>query len=118
MDKWKSIELNQSNGTLYLFQNTLPMKMTLRVVCMSIIRDFPPFMNEFLRYYKHLGVDHIYMTGEDSFLRNGGLHNDAFVRNAVYEGYISFNFWQQWLSVDQVFYHSQMLAHEDCIYRR
>lgn len=87
------------------------------VVCMSIIRDFPPYMNEFLRYYKHLGVDHIYMTGEDSFIHNGGLHNDAFVRNAVYEGYISFNFWHQWLSDDQVFYHSQMLAHEDCIYR-
>ena len=87
------------------------------VVCMGVVRDFPPYMNEFLRYYKHLGVDHVYMTGEDSFFHNGGLQRDNFVQNAVREGFISFTFWHQWLSPDEVFYHSQMLAHQDCIYR-
>lgn len=87
------------------------------VVCMGIVRDYPPYMKEFLRYYKHLGVDHIYMIGEDSFLRNGGLQSDEFVLDALGEDFISFNFWHQWLSTKQVFYHSQMLAHEDCIYR-
>jgi hypothetical protein len=49
------------------------------VVCMGTIRDVPPYMNDFIRYYKHLGVDHIYMTGEESFFRSGVLQNDEFV---------------------------------------
>lgn len=87
------------------------------VVCMAIVRDFPSYMKEFLRYYKYLGVDHVYMTGEDSFFRNGILENDEFVQKALTEGFISFTFWHQWLNTEQVFYHSQMLAHQDCIYR-
>ena len=87
------------------------------VLCMGIVRDVPSFMNEFLRYSKHLGVDHVYMTGEDSFIRNGGFQQDSFVRKAISDNYISFTFWHQWLRTDEMFYHSQMLAHEDCIYR-
>ena len=87
------------------------------VLCMAIVRDFPPFMREFLRYYKHLGVDHIYMTAEDSFVQNGILEADEFVREALVEGFVSFSFWHMWLDTDQVFYHAQMLAHQDCIYR-
>ena len=41
------------------------------VLCMTTVRDSPPFMREFLHYYKHLGVDHVYMVAEDSFVRNG-----------------------------------------------
>ena len=87
------------------------------VVCMAVVRDFPPFMGEFLRYYKHLGVDHVYMTAEDSFVMNGIIEGDEFVREALAEGFLSFSFWHMWLSPDKVFYHAQMLAHEDCVYR-
>lgn len=87
------------------------------VVCMAIVRDFPAYMKEFLRYYKYLGVDHVYMTGEDSFFRNGVLENDEYIQNALIEGYISFTVWHQWLNSQEMFYHSQILAHEDCIYR-
>ena len=61
------------------------------VVCMAIVRDFPGYMKEFLRYYKHLGVDHVYMTGEDSFFRNGILENDEFVQKALMDSYVSFH---------------------------
>ena len=87
------------------------------VVCMAIVRDFPPFMREFLRYYKYLGVDHVYMTAEDTFVQNGILEGDEFIREALKDGFISFSFWHMWLTTDKMFYHSQMLAHEDCIYR-
>ena len=87
------------------------------VVCMAIVRDLPPYMSEFLRYYKHLGVDHVYMTAEDTFIQNGILEGDDFIRDALKEGFISFSFWHMWLNTDKVFYHAQMLAHEDCIYR-
>lgn len=87
------------------------------VTCIAVVRDFPPYLSEFLRYQKYLGVDHVYMTGEDSFIRNGGFQGDEYVQNALDEGYISFTFWHQWLKNDEIFYHSQMLAHQDCIYR-
>ena len=87
------------------------------VVCMAIVRDFPPYMKDFLRHYKRLGVDHIYMTGEDSFMLNGIIEGDDFIRQSLMEGFISFSFWHMWLGTDEVFYHSQMLAHEDCMYR-
>ena len=87
------------------------------VTCVAIVRDFPPYFSEFLRYQKYLGVDHIYMTGEDSFIRNGGFQSDEYVLRALHEGYISFTFWHPWLNEEHIFYHSQMLAHQDCIYR-
>ena len=87
------------------------------VLCTAIVRDFPAYMKEFLRYYKYLGVDHVYIMGEDSFFRNGILENDAFIQNALMDGYMSFTLWHPWLNSDQMFYHSQMLAHQDCIYR-
>lgn len=87
------------------------------VVCMAVVRDVPSYMKEFLRYYKYLGVDHVYMVGEDSFFRNGIVETDAFVQKALTEDFISFTLWHQWLSTEEVFYHSQMLAHQDCIYR-
>ena len=65
---------------------------------MAIVRDFPGYMKEFLRYYKHLGVDHVYMTGEDSFFRNGILENDEFVQKALMDSYVSFTFWHQWVN--------------------
>ena len=87
------------------------------VTCMGIVRDFPSYLNEFIRYQRYLGVDHIYMTTEDSFIRSGGFQSDEYVLRALHEGYISFTFWHPWLNGNHIFYHSQRLAHQDCIYR-
>ena len=87
------------------------------VTCMGAVRDFPPYLNEFIRYQKYLGVDHIYMTGEDSIIRNGVFESDEYVLKAMHEGYISFTFWHSWLNEEHIFYHSQMLGYHNCIYR-
>ena len=87
------------------------------VTCMGAVRDFPPYLNEFIRYQKYLGVDHIYMTGEDSIIRNGVFESDEYVLKAMHEGYISFTFWHSWLDEEHIFYHSQMLGYHNCIYR-
>ena len=87
------------------------------VTCMGTVRDFPSYLNEFIRYQKYLGVDHIYMVGEDSIIRSGIFQSDEYVLRALHEGYISFTFWHPWLNEDHIFYHSQRLAHQDCIYR-
>ena len=87
------------------------------VVCMAVLYSNPPYIREFLRYYKHLGVDHIYILAEDSFVQSGILETDEFVEEALRDGFISYSVWHNWLSSREVYYHSQMLAYENCIYR-
>ena len=87
------------------------------VTCMSTLRDFPPYLNEFIRYQKYLGVDHIHITGEDSIIRNGIFQSDAYVLKALHEGYISFTFWHSWFNESQIYYHSQRLGYYSCIQR-
>ena len=53
---------------------------------MAVLRDNPPYTKEFLRYYKHLGVDHIYMMAEESFVWSGVLNGDEFVQNYIKMG--------------------------------
>ena len=69
-----------------------------------------------LRYQKTIGVDHVHMIVEDSFVRAGGFH-EAYSQQAISEGFLSIDFWPKWLNETEVFYHSQMLAYEDCLYR-
>ena len=69
-----------------------------------------------LRYQKTIGVDHVHMIVEDSFVRAGGFH-EAYSQQAIKEGFLSIDFWPKWLNETEVFYHSQMLAYEDCLYR-
>ena len=87
------------------------------VTCMSTLWGFPPYLNEFIRYQKYLGVDHIHITGEDSIIRNGIFQSDGYVLKALHEGYISFTFWHSWLTESQIFYHSQRLGYYSCIQR-
>ena len=87
------------------------------VVCMALVRHVPPFLREFLRYYKYLGVDHVYMVADDSLIREGALQYDQFVEEAVREGFLSLTFWSMWLNTDEIHSYSYHLAHEDCVYR-
>ena len=91
-------------------------KLTI-VVCMEVLRGLSSFIREFVRYYKHLGVDHIYMMAEESFVSSGALEADEFIQKALMEGFISFSVWHYWLGDGQVYHFSQMLSHENCIYR-
>ena len=87
------------------------------VVCMAVLTNTPPYLREFLRYYKHLGVDHVYMVADDSIVQTGALETDGFVQEALREGFISFSFWHKWLTDKMIFYSSQILSYENCIYR-
>ena len=116
-------------GDLYRVESEQPYFVPLRkkdekqdnlmiVVCMAVLYRLPPFIKEFVRYYKSLGVDHIYMMVEESFLRFGALEADEFVQETLKEGFISFSVWHYWLSEGkQVYYRSQTLSYQNCIYR-
>ena len=84
------------------------------VVCMAVLRDNPPYIKEFLRYYKHLGVDHVYMMADESFVLSGVLNGYKFVQELLKGGFVSFS---SWLTKDIIYGRSHMLAYANCIYR-
>lgn len=76
----------------------------------------PPWLTEWLHYQKALGIDHVHLAAEDSFVRTGGLQNQ-YVKQLISEGYLSVAVWQNHLNGNEIWYHSQGLLLEDCIYR-
>ena len=78
--------------------------------------DRPPWIIEWLRYQKALGIDHVHMAADDSFVRAGGMMS-RYIKQLISEGYLSITIWQNRLNGNEIWYHSQGLLLEDCIYR-
>ena len=54
------------------------------------------------------------MIVDKNFVRAGGLDNEV-IQQAVVEGYLSTDYWPNWLNSMEV-YSSQKLAYQDCLY--
>ena len=85
-------------------------------LCCAPIYGMPPLLTEWLRYQKTLAFDHVHLIADDSFVKAGGLQNKE-LKQAMQEGFVTMDVWKTWLNKHQIFYYSQILAHEDCIYR-
>ena len=85
-------------------------------LCCAPIFGTPVLLTEWLRYQKTLAFDHVHLLADDSFVKAGGLENKE-LKQAMQEGFVTMDVWKSWLNEYQVFYYSQILAHEDCIYR-
>ena len=89
-------------------------------LCCAPVYGMPPLLTEWLRYQKTLVFDHVHLIADDSFVKAGGLENKE-LKQGMQEGFVSVDVWKPWLkrrlNEHQVFYYSQILAHEDCIYR-
>ena len=85
-------------------------------VCLAVVFAKPPWLNEWLQYQKTIGIDHIHMIVDDSFVKAGGFRN-KYLKQAIREGFLSTDVWHLWLNDSQVWYHSQGLAYQDCVYR-
>ena len=85
-------------------------------LCCAPIYGTPPLLTEWLQYQKTLAFDHVHLIADDSFVKAGGLENKV-LKQAMQEGFVTMDVWKPWLNRRQVFYYSQILAHEDCIYR-
>ena len=70
---------------------------------------------QWLRYQKTIGVDHVHMIVEDSFMKAGGFC-EAYSQQAIKEGFLSVDFWALWLNKSEI-YKLQMLAYQDCLHR-
>jgi len=85
--------------------------------CVAVLfGPHPHFINEWLHYQRTIGIDHIHVIAEDSFEKAGGFKN-PYLKQRMDEGFVSVEVWTRWLETNQIFYHSQVLAYEDCIYR-
>ena len=84
--------------------------------CIATQYGQPPFLGEWVRYQKTIGIDHIHMVAEPSVRESGAL-DDPSVRKAMEEGFLSVDIWFKWFSAAQIFDHAQLLAYQDCLYR-
>ena len=85
-------------------------------LCCAPIFGTPVLLTEWLRYQKTLAFDHVHLIADESFVKAGGLENKE-LKQGMQEGFVTMDVWKPWLNESQVFYYSQILAHEDCIYR-
>ena len=85
-------------------------------VCTAVLYGKPPLLTEWIQYQRTLSADHVHIMAEDSFVKAGGFQNEA-LKQAIEEGFVSVDVWKQRLNRRQVYYHSQALAHEACLYR-
>ena len=85
-------------------------------LCCAPIFGTPVLLTEWLQYQKTLAFDHVHLIADESFVKAGGLENKE-LKQGMQEGFVTMDVWKPWLNESQVFYSSQVLAHEDCIYR-
>ena len=89
---------------------------TSTVMACAVVYGTPPIFDHWLRYQRTIGIDHIYLIAEDSF-RDAGYLEKSPLKEMMRSGYLSIEFWTPHLTSQEIFYHSQMLGYEDCIYR-
>ena len=80
-------------------------------ICAAMAYGSPPLLTEWLQYQRTLSVDHIHIIAENSFVTSD---NQA-LKQAIEGGFVSVDVWKPWLKRNQIYYHSQVLAHEACL---
>lgn len=86
------------------------------LVCAAMLPHYTPYVEDWLRYQMAIGVDHVHMTLESSFLNRGSFDRD-FLQQVVGDGFVSVDFWHQWLNETDICDHSLDLALYDCALR-
>lgn len=83
------------------------------VVCAAMLPYYTPYVDKWLEYQRTIGVDHVHMILESTFL-NQGSFEASLLQEAVEEGYLSIDFWHQWLNQTDICDHSLDLAYHTC----
>ena len=92
------------------------------VACVSTLHYGNPPVSQYRLFYhwlahlKSIGVDHVHITTEHSFLSREGFAN-SYIYQVAREHSLSVNFWQHFLNETNVKNHSKILAYNDCVYR-
>ena len=82
------------------------------VVCVSVFKQ-PHFLNEWLKYQKHIGVDMVHIAADASFSANG-TSAYPFLKEALDSGFARIETWKNPLG-KKIYYYSQLLKYQDCV---
>jgi hypothetical protein len=85
------------------------------MVCTTVF-DTPPHFGAWIRYQKTLRVDMVHINAHESFLSSRSF-NDSFFLKSLQNGFIQLQVWKEHLPPGALFYHSQALFYQDCLYR-
>ena len=92
------------------------------VACVATLYDGALRRSEYRLFYRWLahlgtiGVDHVHIVTDHSFLARDGFAN-SYVFDAVQKRSLSVDFWQRFLNDTDIRNHSKVLAYNHCLYR-
>ena len=86
------------------------------VMACTTVFGTPPYFGAWLRYQKTIGVDLVYVNAADTFLC-GDAFKDTFLQQSIKSGFVQLKVWKEYLKPKALFYHSQALYYQNCLYR-
>lgn len=92
-------------------------KYNMTIVTCAKVFEEPPWLEKWLIYQRTLGVDHVHLDVEDSFIKRRKGLSRPFIKRAMEEGFLTVDVWNRYLGVWEIWYHNQGLIYEDCPYR-
>ena len=91
-------------------------KFASSVMACTTVFGTPPYFGAWLRYQKTIGVDLVYVNAADTFLC-GDAFKDTFLQESIKNGFVQLKVWKEYLKPGALFYHSQALYYQNCVYR-
>ena len=88
----------------------------LSIMTCTTVFGTPPHIGEWLRHQKMIGVDFVYINAVETFL-HGDAYNDTFLQESIINGFVQLMVWKEYLKPGALFYHSQALYYQNCVYR-
>ena len=86
------------------------------VIACTTVFGTPPYFGAWLRYQRTIGVDLVYVNAADTFLC-GDAFKDNFLQESIKNGFVQLKVWKEYLKPGALFYHSQALYYQNCVYR-
>ena len=86
------------------------------VSCLAPGYGNPRLLPHWIRYERTIGVSHIHVIADQTFVESGAL-NTSVVKRALETGFLSIAIWPRRFTSWQVFYREQVLAYQDCVHR-
>ena len=86
------------------------------VMACTAVFGTPPYFGAWLRYQKSIGVDFVYVNAAETFLC-GDAYKDTFLQESLRNGFVQLKVWKEYLTPPALFYHSQALHYQNCVYR-
>ena len=84
------------------------------VVCTTCFGK-PYWLSEWLKYQKTIGVDLVQLYVEEQFMSDN--ENLKIIESYIQEGFVKVENRKTYFNTSQIYYHSQLLNYNDCLYR-